>query len=139
MDSNFRKYYFKDKKFFLRVMDKEDPGENGFRFKIHVFHISENPELAKEQEKRVFLKLNEMGAEDIKSTLLPDKIRVFCNVPDKEMAKSLYMELWKNLEEPMKCAIFLDMPEDIFVKHGDIEAKRYEDMIEEDKKQHEAM
>jgi hypothetical protein len=37
MNSNFRKYYFKDRNFYLSVLDAEDPGEQGYEFKIHLF------------------------------------------------------------------------------------------------------
>jgi hypothetical protein len=74
--------------------------------------------------------LSEINARDIKSKVLPDKIRIFCNVPEKEDAKTLYTTLHKSLEEPLKCSIFLDLEEEVFVKFGDIEAKRYEEFME---------
>jgi hypothetical protein len=42
MESNFRKYYFKDRSFYVQVMQDEDPGEKGYRFKIHIFQKSED-------------------------------------------------------------------------------------------------
>eukprot|EP00347_Sterkiella_histriomuscorum_P000174 403376894 len=137
MESNFRKYYFKDRQFYMKVIDQEDIGERGYKFKIHIFQISEDPEIVKEQEKRVFLTLSEMFARDIKSTVLPDKIRFFCTVVEKEDAKILYSKLHENLDPPLKSSMFLDFPEDLFVKYADLEAKKYEEYIEEQKKQRE--
>jgi hypothetical protein len=68
-----------------------------------------------------------MFACDIKSTILPDKIRIFCNVKEKDDAKMLYRKLHENLDEPLKCSMFLDFPEETFVKYADIEAKKYEE------------
>jgi len=48
MESNFRKYYFKDRQFYVQVMQEENPGENGYKFKIHVFQKSEDEQIAKE-------------------------------------------------------------------------------------------
>lgn len=78
-----------------------------------------------------------MYACDIKSTVLPDKIRIFCNVKDKEDAKTLYSKLHERLDEPLKCSMFLDFPEDVFVKYADVEAKRYDDYMEEERKRRE--
>lgn len=75
-----------------------------------------------------------MFACDIKSTVLPDKIRIFCTVMEKEDAKKLYSTLHENLDPPLKSSMFLDLPEETFVKYADIEAKKYEEYMEEEQK-----
>ena len=58
---------------------------------------------------------------------MPDKFRIFCCVIDKEKAIELYKTIARKLAEPLKCSIFLDFPEEIFVKHADLAAKKYEE------------
>lgn len=108
-----------------------DPGEEGFKFKIHIFEISEDEEIVKEQEKSVFMQLTDMFCCNIHSKIIPPKIRFFCSVKEKADAKNLYLNLHKAIEQPLRCSIFLDFPEEVFVKYADIEAKRYEDYIAE--------
>lgn len=54
MNSNYRKFYLKDKEFYLTVLDSEEPGENGFEFKINLFKVSPNEIDTNSVEKSVF-------------------------------------------------------------------------------------
>jgi len=40
MDSNFRKYYYKDKSFYMSVIDSEIPDPSGYSFKLTIFGCS---------------------------------------------------------------------------------------------------
>lgn len=48
MNSNFRKYYYKDRGFYLKVIDAEEPGERGYSFKVNVFNVSKDPKEVKD-------------------------------------------------------------------------------------------
>ncbi|CDW74441.1 UNKNOWN [Stylonychia lemnae] len=135
MESNFRKYYIRDRSFYMHVIKEEEPpGDKGYRFKVHIFQKSDDELEAKEQEKKVFFTLMDLGADEPRMTMLQDKIRVFCNVLGKDNAIYFYQNLGRSLEEPLKCSIFLEFPEEIFVKHGDIMAQKYDEQQEADKK-----
>lgn len=108
------------------MIDSEDPGPEGYKFKIHVFFNNGEEAINDftELEKKIFFALVELNAEDIRIKTLPEKFRVFCKVKDKENAKGMY-SLNQLLDNEMRCAIFLDFPEEIFVKYGDIEAEKF--------------
>ena len=82
------------------------------------------------------MQLSDMFCCDIHSKIIPPKIRFFCSVKEKEDAKNLYKNLHRNVEQPLKVSIFLDLPEEVFVKYADIEAKRYEDYMAEQQRKH---
>lgn len=42
MNTNFRKFYFKDKFFYMRVIENEEPAPEFYKFKVHVFQIAED-------------------------------------------------------------------------------------------------
>lgn len=124
MNSNFRLYYFKNKWFYLHVLETEEPGERGFQFKVTVHNVSEGE--VKEQEKELFLALSDLQAENVRvNTREKDRMKAFCNVKDRENARTLFMELPKMLSPPLRAVVFLDFPEEVFVKHGDLAAEQY--------------
>jgi hypothetical protein len=57
-----------------------------------------------------------------------NKIKCLFKVKEKQAAKRVYFDLCKNpyiFESNTKALIYLQMPEEVFVKHGDIQAKKY--------------
>ena len=41
MTTNFRKYYEKDSKFYMKVIEQEEPAPEAFEFKLQLFKDSE--------------------------------------------------------------------------------------------------
>lgn len=41
MTTNYRKFYERDSKFYMVVLEKEDPGQDGHEFKMHIFRADE--------------------------------------------------------------------------------------------------
>ena len=75
--------------------------------------------------------MSDMFCRNIRSKYIDGKIRFFCSIEEKEDAKNFYLGFWRTLQEPLKSSIFLEFPEEVYVKHGDIEAKKYEDYMRE--------
>lgn len=70
--------------------------------------------------------LSDFKAENIRiNTREPEKFRIYCNLSDKQDAKEFYSKFTQSLPEPMKAVIFIDLAEEVFVKHGDIEAEKF--------------
>lgn len=101
MNSNFRQFYFKERWFYIGVIDKEDPGPEGYSFKVSVFHVSLDPSRAVEQEKALYNKLSQFNAEDIRiSTRDKEKFRAFCRIKSKIDAKNFYSGFARDFDPP---------------------------------------
>ena len=99
MNSNFRRFYLKERWFYMNVIDQEDPGEQGYKFKITVFNVSKDTKEAQDQEKDLFMQLSDFQAENIRiNTKDPEKFRAYCLVRDKEAAKKFYTEFTRGIE-----------------------------------------
>lgn len=89
-DSNYRKYYAYDMKFFLKVIDKEQPPHE---FKIHLFNREKfdedgNPStFGKSTELLMLSTLDKFNAQDVRITVIDDKLRVTFKINEPENAK----------------------------------------------------
>lgn len=80
--------------------------------------------------------LSDFQAENIRiNTKDKEKFRAYCTLKEKSDAKRFYSEFTRQVEPPLKAVIFLDFPESIFVKYGDIEAEKYYKDLTEKKRQ----
>jgi hypothetical protein len=88
--------------------------------------VAKDTKEAQKQEQDLFLQMSDFHAENIRiNTKDPEKFRAYCVVRDKEVAKKFYTEFTRSIELPLKAVIFLDFPESVFVKRGDIEAEKF--------------
>lgn len=88
-DSNYRKYYLNDVNFFKKVIDKEPAP---YEFKIHLFKY-ERPDKSGESvdfekyELPLLGLLKDYEIIDIKSSPLPDRLKVLFKIEQPELAK----------------------------------------------------
>jgi DNA-binding MarR family transcriptional regulator len=166
MNSNYRQYYLDDPQFYLIVIRGEQPP---YEFKIHLFLDSLGGEGAGDRQyqrdltTKLMDRLQEMGAININDTFMKDKngsndkIRVLFTIEDQQKAIACYDYFTKrhfrylkhkhNKDFPLNddlgisqnVLIYLQKPEDVFVRYGDIEAELYNEMekirIETEEKQ----
>jgi hypothetical protein len=128
-NTNYRLYYAFDPKFYIQVLEAEEPGQFGHEFKMHLFNRNEEKEIFDEQfELQLSSFLSDMGAENFKFGRESEiKMRVNFYVNDKQKAIDIYKYfIDKELTIlEAKANIYLQKPEEIFVKYGDIAAEEY--------------
>lgn len=141
MNTNYRLYYTGDRKFYKFVLENEEPGPGGFEFKINLIRTqnSSGEFDSAELEKEVFKTLSaEYDATDIRIKLVGEgKLRCIFRVKDKEPSLKLFNDIATNpymFMKDVKAVIFPQMPEETFVKYGDIMAQKYYEQLELEKK-----
>lgn len=92
-NSNYRRFYCNDPRFFLKVIDQEQPP---FKFKIHAFSDSRQQQAPREDNFRnsdklvVFKKLDDYGATEVKDTTQSDRLRFTFQIEEKDKALELF-------------------------------------------------
>jgi hypothetical protein len=125
--SNYRKYYARDIQFHLLVIDKE---EAPYDFKVQVFRNEEAGEFNEQDEAEYDSMVANYGAENIKIQMAEgSKMMVKFTVSDKAKASECYLFFSKSkfINQIDRVVIYLNKGEEVFMKYGDEEAKRYED------------
>lgn len=143
MNTNFRKFYEKDIRFYQKVLENEDPVPEVHEFKLQLFKEGGYEPTGDEEADsgiKVF-GLRDFNM-DVTAILMdydvenprfgqltqPDKLKVFFSIKEKEKAIQCYKDFTFNKAFRIPGArhkLYYVRPEEIFVKYGDIEAEKY--------------
>lgn len=89
-NTNYRKFYERDPKFYMVILEKEDPGERGHEFKMHIFKLEESQtEFNREFELEILNVLSSYDAVDVRISTMKDsndRLRVTFKIKTKEKA-----------------------------------------------------
>ena len=151
-DTNFKKYYERDQKFYLTILKEEEPGEHGNEFKLQLFKDG-NYQPAEDSAIRAFglaefdayiaSELFDYDVVNFKSqNHFPgetfDKHRILFTIKDKEKAIKFWEEYIiykKKFFEGARHQVYLQKPPEIFIRYGDQEAEKYYANLEKQRKE----
>lgn len=128
MNSNYRKYYTRDLKFHLDVLQKE---KGPFQFKLHVYRGKEEQGMPfTEADELEFMNYAEkFNANNFNSQNMDGKLKITFEVKDNADAVECYSFFYKNRRSLIgEIHIYMmNISEETFVKYGDEAAAKYEE------------
>ncbi|TNV83256.1 hypothetical protein FGO68_gene17489 [Halteria grandinella] len=147
-NSNFKQYYEKDPKFYVTLMQTEDPAPEKFEFKLQLFkdtnfQPSDSDKIlvfsSQEFNVNVGVALIDFNATDVKYGR-PDaeKYKVFFNIIEREDAIRCFetFNFKRNMIPGARHKLYYVRPDEIFLKYADIAAEKfYEDQKRREEEQ----
>lgn len=116
--------------FYMKVLQTEQPGPYGHEFKMMVFKKGEDSIPFDDQFELMLSDfLSEYNISEVRFHSIvdsSDKLRVHFKIQDQNLALKCYQDFnlnFKTINESLRTQLFLQKPEEVFVRYADEEAK----------------